>query len=122
MVGAHCPISKRPTSVEPVKVSFLTFSCAVKTAPISADLPVITLITPLGIPAISANLARAKAQYGVSLAGLITMVQPAASAGAALRVIMAIGKFHGVMAATTPIGSLITKKRCPALVLGMTSP
>ena len=34
--------------------------------------------------------------------GLITNVQPAASAGAALRVIMALGKFHGVIAATTP--------------------
>jgi hypothetical protein len=37
------------------------------------------------------------------------MVQPAASAGAALRVIMASGKFHGVMAATTPTGSRVTR-------------
>ncbi len=33
-----------------------------------------------------------------------TKLQPAASAGPALRVIIADGKFHGVMAATTPTG------------------
>ena len=49
----------------------------------------------------------ASAQSGVSAAGLTTMVQPAASAGATLRVIMAIGKFHGAIAATTPIGCLM---------------
>jgi hypothetical protein len=31
------------------------------------------------------------------------MVQPAASAGPSLRVIIAEGKFHGVIAATTPM-------------------
>jgi len=45
------------------------------------------------------------------VAGLTTMVQPAARAGPALRVIMAAGKFQGVMAAQTPIGSLITTIR-----------
>ncbi len=35
------------------------------------------------------------------LAGLTTTVQPAANAGATLWVIMALGKFHGVIAATT---------------------
>ena len=49
----------------------------------------------------------ASAQSGVSSAGLMTIVQPAASAGATLRVIMAIGKFHGAIAATTPIGCLM---------------
>ena len=33
------------------------------------------------------------------------MVQPAASAGATLRGIMDMGKFHGVMAAATPTGA-----------------
>ena len=36
------------------------------------------------------------------------MVQPAARAGATLRVIMAAGKFQGVIAAHTPTGSLVT--------------
>ena len=38
-------------------------------------------------------------------------MQPAASAGPTLRVIIASGKFHGVMQATTPIGSLMTTMR-----------
>ena len=46
----------------------------------------------------------ANAEYGVCVAGLHTKVQPEASAGPALRVIMAEGKFHGVIAATTPTG------------------
>ena len=47
----------------------------------------------------------------MALAGLMTNVHPAASAGPALRVIMAAGKFQGVMAATTPIGSFSTTMR-----------
>ena len=47
----------------------------------------------------------ARAENGVWLAGRITPVQPAAQPGPVLRVIMAAGKFHGVIAANTPIGS-----------------
>ena len=78
--------------------------------------------TPLGMPARSASSASARADSGVSLAGLITEVQPQAMAGATLRVIMAIGKFHGVIAAVTPIGSLRTTIRRSPTVCGMTSP
>ena len=35
-------------------------------------------------------------------------VQPAASAGETFRVIIDMGKFHGVIAATTPTGALTT--------------
>ena len=41
----------------------------------------------------------------------MTTVQPAASAGATLRVIIAFGKFHGVMMPQTPTGSFITRMR-----------
>ena len=51
------------------------------------------------MPARSASSASASAEYGVSLAGRTTIGQPAASAAAALRVIMAEGKFQGVTAA-----------------------
>ena len=37
-----------------------------------------------------------------------------AIAGPAFRVIIASGKFHGVMQATTPIGSLVTTMRLSA--------
>ncbi|MNT20711.1 hypothetical protein D3C72_1560260 [compost metagenome] len=75
------------------------------------EAPVSTLKTPGGTPARSASTASARAEYGVASAGFRTMLQPAASAGAALRVTMAEGKFHGVMAAHTPIASLVTSKR-----------
>ena len=68
-------------------------------------------MTPAGMPARIANSPAAKAVKGVSSAGLITTVQPAANAGATLRVIMANGKFQGVMAAQTPMGCLITIRR-----------
>ena len=57
------------------------------------------------MPTRTASSAIASALYGVALAGLTTMVQPAASAGATLRGIMDMGKFHGVMAAATPTGA-----------------
>ena len=75
-----------------------------------------------GDPARFASSASASAENGVWLAGFRTMVQPAASAGPALRVIIAAGKFHGVMAAVTPMGCLITSRRLSARWPGMVSP
>src|SRR6202008_497891 len=100
-VSEHWRISRRPTSVEPVKVSFLTSGLEVISRPISRDLPVTILITPAGMPACPASAASANAESGVSLAGLMTIVQPAASAGAALRGIIAAGQFHRVTAGHT---------------------
>ncbi|MNY46887.1 hypothetical protein D3C86_1821100 [compost metagenome] len=51
------------------------------------------------------------AENGVWAAGFNTMAQPAAKAGPALRVIIALGKFQGVIAATTPIGCFMTRMR-----------
>src|SRR6201995_4474227 len=122
IVLALCFISTRPTSVEPVNVTLRTSGLEVISPPISFELPVKTLNTPAGIPARSANAARAKAENGVELAGFATMVQPAAKAGPALRVIMAAGKFQGVIAAQTPIGSLITTSRRSFQGEGIVSP
>ncbi len=58
----------------------------------------------------------------MSSEGLITTGQPTARAGAHLRVIMADGKFHGVIAPTTPIGCLATSSLRPLTVVGMRSP
>jgi hypothetical protein len=80
------------------------------------------LHTPAGSPARSASTPIAKAENGVCEAGRITPVQPAAQPGPALRVIMAAGKFHGVMAANTPMGSFVTISRRPARCCGMVSP
>ena len=121
-VEAACRISSLPTSVEPVKPTKRTAGCEVMTPPIAVASPVMTLSTPAGMPARSASTASASAVSGVSRAGLTTAVQPAASAGATLRVIIAAGKFQGVIAATTPIGWRITMMRASARWLGIVSP
>src|SRR3546814_2656302 len=51
---------------------------------------------PGGTPARSASRPIAIADSGVCAAGLSTTAHPAASAGPILRVIIALGKFHGV--------------------------
>jgi hypothetical protein len=121
-VSAHCRSSLRPTSVEPVKLRARTVGLLVRTSPIATASPVTTESTPLGIPASSASSASARAENGVSEAGRTTMVQPAASAAPALRVIMAEGKFQGVIAAATPTGSRTTSNAVPGRCDGMVSP
>ena len=123
MVGAHCAIRIRPTSVEPVKLRWRTTSLRHSTWPMAALCVLVsTLITPAGMPARTASSAAARAVSGVSSAGLMTTVQPAAKAGATLRVIIASGKFHGVMAAHTPIGCLMTIRRRLLSNCGSVSP
>ena len=121
-VPAACAISTLPTSVEPVKPTTRTAGCSHIALPIARASPVTKLSTPGGMPARSASSPSASAVSGVSPAGLATTVQPTASAGATLRVIIAAGKFHGVIAATTPIGCLMTTMRESARKVGLTSP
>ena len=114
-----------PTGVEPVKVILRTRSSASQTSTTSGvrsrDAQTM-LSTPGGRPASTASSTSASEVSGVSSAGLATTVQPAASAGAILRAIIAAGKFHGVIAATTPTGSRSASIRRPATGAGMTSP
>jgi hypothetical protein len=105
-VAAHCSISNLPTSVEPVKVNLRTVGLRVSSPPISFDGRVTQEKTPFGTSARSANSHKAKAENGVAVAGFNTIVQTAAKAGPALRIIIATEKFHGVIAAHAPIGSL----------------
>src|SRR5580658_9058337 len=100
-----------PTGVDPVKESLRTresFNHGLTTAAARSRDAGTTLMTPAGMPALAARNASASADNGVSSAGLAITVQPAARAGAILRASMAIGKFHGVIAAATPTGSLVT--------------
>ncbi len=123
IVGAHCAISTRPVSVEPVNERWRTTSLSHSTLPTSEERSVgTTLRTPAGRPARCVSSARASAHSGVCPGGFTTTVQPAASAGATLRVIIATGKFHGVIAAQTPIGCLSTSTRLFASVDGIVSP
>ena len=77
----------------------------------TAALPGTTLTTPAGMPASTHSSPMAIALSGVLLAGFTIIVQPAARAGPSLRVIMADGRFHGVMAALTPMGWRSTRMR-----------
>ena len=120
---AHWLSNVLPTGVEPVKVNFAISGCWVNTSPMPrASSPTTTLNTPAGIPALSASSAMASAESGVCFAGRTTKVQPAANAAAALRAIMALGKFHGVIEATTPTGCLITIMRLSFDGPGIISP
>ncbi len=121
-VPAHCAIRTLPTSVEPVKEIFRTVTFEVSSPPISAAAPVTTLSTPAGTPARSASTASARAENGVCDAGFTTAVQPAASAGPTFLVIIAMGKFQGVMQPTTPIASLTTTMRLSRACEGIVSP
>ncbi len=71
----------------------------------------ITFSTPAGRPASSMTAAKSCEVSGVRFADFSTMVQPAATAGAILRVAIASGKFHGVISRHGPTGFLVTSSR-----------
>lgn len=86
-----------PTAVDPVKEMVATLESSHSLFPIAGELfleQVTTLITPGGIFASSTNCAKARADKGVSSAGLMTHVHPAARAAPTFLVIIAFGKFH----------------------------
>lgn len=109
---AACAPSCRPTGVDPVKLSLRRRGSAMSGPVTSAAFVVgITLRTPAGSPASASSSAKRSVVSGVRSAGLMTTVQPAASAGAILRVAIASGKFHGVMSSTGPTGCCDTIMR-----------
>ncbi len=95
-----------PVSTEPVKLILRGTGCSVIHAPSSSP-PLTTLSTPGGTTSrrISAVLSVVS---GVNGEGLSTSVFPARRAGAIFQKARTRGKFHGVMAATTPIGRRTT--------------
>ena len=99
MPWAACSTRMRPTSVEPVKVSLRSRgSLMIGAETLLEDEAVMTLSTPSGSPASWKIRASESIVSGVCCAGFMTIVQPAASAGPILRVPIAAGKFHGVIA------------------------
>ena len=98
-----------PARVEPVKLTMSTSLCALSAAPTVGPSPLTRLNTPAGTPASSRISAKIIAFDGASSDGLSTIVLPAASAGATLAQIWLSGQFHGVIIATTPIGSCTTR-------------
>ncbi|CAB4643475.1 unannotated protein [freshwater metagenome] len=94
-----------PTSVEPVKTTFLTSSWVTNRLPITDPRPGKTWNTPSGTPASRASSPRRIVVNGVHSAGFTMTAFPAASAGAKPQDAMVIGKFQGVIIPTTPSGS-----------------
>ena len=92
-----------PVADEPVSVIMSTIGWVTRTSPTVAS-PVTTENAPSGRPASAASSARRIDERGVVGAGLSTTVHPAASAAPTFHTAMISGKFHGVMAATTPAG------------------
>lgn len=103
-------ISCLPTGVEPVKDTFRNRASFIRGPEMDeADDDDTTFSTPAGRPASVITCAKSCEVSGVSFAGLSTMVHPAATAGATLRVAMASGKFHGVISRQGPTGLCWTR-------------
>src|SRR5436190_22061538 len=95
--------------------------CAASASPARAPNPGSTLITPGGRSSAATSEAKASADTGVSSAGLTMIVLPAAIAGHSFQASMTSGEFQGMMAPTTPTGSLrVYVKKGP--VGGMVAP
>ena len=104
-VAAASRMMIRPTSVEPVKEIASTPGCRTSAAPAVSPKPGTTFSTPAGNPASAASSPKRSAVSGVCSAGLSTTVFPQASAGATFHAAIDRGKFHGMIAPTTPTGS-----------------
>ena len=104
-VSAPTAATRRPARVEPVNDTMSTSGCAASASPTTGPVPCTRLNTPAGRPAAWMISASRPAVSGAISLGLSTTVLPATSAGATLATICCNGKFHGVIAATTPSGS-----------------
>ena len=91
----------------PVKAIFSTRLCVVRAFPHGSPKPVITFTTPFGIPVSSTNFANSNNTAGANSDDLITTVFPIAKAGASLVTVNNICEFQGIIAAITPIGTLV---------------
>ena len=103
--GAAASFTFCPPMSPPVKATLAVSGWRTRGSPTSGPKPVTTFTTPFGKPALSASLASSSSEAEVYSEGLMTMVFPAASAGAIFQVVSARGEFQGVMATTTPSGS-----------------
>ena len=94
-----------PTSLLPVSEILSTSGCVHRASPSCPPGPVMTLSTPLGMPAWLASEAMISAESGVVEAGFNTSVLPITSACEIFHSAIMCGTFHGAIAAHTPIAS-----------------
>ncbi|KAH3673889.1 hypothetical protein OGATHE_001869 [Ogataea polymorpha] len=95
-----------PTTVLPVKVTLSMPGCDAMADPTLAPRPQTTFSSPAGAPAFKKSSHMYRAQRGVFSDGLTTMALPAAKQGATFHANVEHGKFHAMMAAHTPYGSV----------------
>ncbi len=112
----------RPARVEPVTVTIAVTGCSTSAFPTVRPRPVTTFTRPAGTPASSHTRASAIGASGVTSDGLRTMALPAIRAGPTLRAKIAAGKFHGMIATTTPCGSSRTSSCSCRPAAATTSP
>ncbi len=121
--SAERRISSLPTSVEPVKLILRTAGCSKKASAnwigVADDEVGDARRAGRRRPGTRTSAIR---DSGVWSAGRLTIVQPAARAGAIFRLGRAIGKFQGVIVPTTPTGCLIAWCRLATFVGGMIRP
>ena len=111
MVSADSRWMSRPTAVDPVKDTMSTRGSVMSSWAMSLSDAGTMLTTPAGMSVFSAMIRpNRNALHGVSMAGLSTMVFPVARIWPTLLLMISNGKFHGVMAPTTPIGSFTTTR------------
>src|SRR5919199_1600805 len=101
--------TRLPVLVEPVKATRRTFGCATNASPNSEPGPVRMFNVPAGRPACVKNSATFNDVSGVVGEGFATTVLPVTSAGPIFVPSSVMGKFHGTIAAHTPIGWRSTK-------------
>ena len=106
----------------PVKAILSTKLCCVNAFPQGSPKPVIIFTTPLGISVFSIILANSKSVTGANSDALTTTVFPIASAGASFTAVSSICEFQGIIAATTPIGTLVVVTCMSSLSIGITVP
>ena len=107
--GAAAAATFLPVATEPVKLILRGTGCDVIHAP-RASPPLTTLNTPGGKTSRSSSPI-ISVLSGVNGDGFSTMVLPARRAGAIFQDARVTGKFHGVMAATTPSGLRTTSTK-----------
>ena len=103
-----------PVRDDPVKVIASISGCDASTVPTSMPFSLTELITPGGSSVIDAMHSMIAALIrGVCGASLMTVVQPAARAGASDRISKVTGAFHGTITETTPAGSRVRNEKLP---------
>ena len=105
IVSAAVFMMRLPTSVEPVKLILSIPGCLTIASPAMEPLPGKNVEHARRQPRLERQLADADRGERRQLRRLDDDGVPAASAGAAFQPTMIIGKFHGMIAPTTPSGS-----------------